>query len=204
MFDLINPLRPCQVEEKQRGPLGVSAFPPLHVVQHEGSLIAICGNCQLYLHRVLVNLRVVVWPLGLAGPPGPVRRFVNSSKKCPSGARSIVKSACAEARAGNITALRTFLAESPTQVDIATRVPHVAGFGHDEYIKLLLEHGASAIAPQARSDEECDIPVLPGALTTQLSAGRFHNSMLGPHAYEVFEKLLPELLGDLGEARRIA
>ena len=142
------------------------AFPPLHVVQHEGNLIAICGNCQLYLHRVLVNLRVVVWPLGPAGPPGPVRRFVNSSKKCPSGARSIVKSACAEARAGNITALRTFLAESPTQVDIATRVPHVAGFGHDEYIKLLLEHGASAIAPQARSDEECDIPVLPGALTT--------------------------------------
>ena len=35
-------------------------------------------------------------------------------------------------------------------------------------------------------DKECDIPVLSGALTTQLSVGRFHNSMLGPHAYEVF------------------
>ena len=105
---------------------------------------------------------------------------------CKFIAMAKCQSACAEARAGDITALRTFLAESPTQVDIATRVSHVAGFGHDEYIKLLLEHGASAIAPQARSDEECDIPVLSGALTTQLSAGRFHNSMLGPHAYEVF------------------
>ena len=36
--------RLCQVEEIHRGPLGVSVFPPLHVVQHEGSIIAIRGN----------------------------------------------------------------------------------------------------------------------------------------------------------------
>ena len=50
---------------------------------------------------------------------------------------------CAEARAGDVAALRKFLAESPSRVGMATRLCHAAPYGHVQYIKLLLEHRAS-------------------------------------------------------------
>jgi hypothetical protein len=50
---------------------------------------------------------------------------------------------CAQARAGNVSALRKRLAESPAQVDLAAQLCIAAGFGRVDYVRILLEYQVS-------------------------------------------------------------
>jgi hypothetical protein len=85
-------------------------------------------------------LRAWQSPRGTSYSP---RHSPASSSNLRQGASRNVNSFTDEACAGDIDALRGFLAESPSQLQMAHRLCHAARNGHVQYVNLLLEHRAS-------------------------------------------------------------